>query len=193
MELPVNLDKNYVFADFMKWTTDKIVELFNGAIKMFPTPTATHQHISSNLNILIGYHLMKSDGCGCNIYPAPFTVRFPTKGNDDKDIKYVFQPDLCVICDLSKIQDNKGCLGAPDLIIEIQSKSTASYDLGVKKSAYEKFGVKEYWVVYPYEKGIEVFILQSDGKYAGGVLYDEGLIEIQCLQGCKLDLSDIFR
>jgi Uma2 family endonuclease len=102
------------------------------------------------------------------------------------------QPDICIVCDPSKLEDERGCLGAPDFIAEIQSPSTAKYDLHEKFMLYETVGVREYWVVFPYEKNIMQFILQSDGKYDKGTLYKTGKIPIHIFDGMEIDLKDIF-
>ena len=101
------------------------------------------------------------------------------------------RPDISVICDLSKI-DDKGCLGAPDLVVEIQSFSTAKYDLTKKFDLYEASGVCEYWIVYPYEKGVEVFLLQPDGKYDERKKYDSRKIPVHIFNGFEIDFNDIF-
>ena len=98
---------------------------------------------------------------------------------------------ICVICDPSKIDDN-GCLGAPDLIVEIQSFSTAKYNLNEKFKLYKASGVREYWVVYPLEGGIEVFLLQPDGKYDNGTRYERGKIPVNIFNGYEIDFEDIF-
>ena len=69
------------------------------------------------------------------------------------------QPDICVICDPEKIEE-KGCLGAPDWIIEILSKHTSTKDLTKKFEVYEECGVKEYWVVHPLDETVLVYILR---------------------------------
>ena len=81
------------------------------------------------------------------VFPAPFDVRLPQGEEKDEEIDNVVQPDLVVICDRSKI-DKRGCKGAPDLIIEILSYSTAKKDLNEKFNLYQQAGVKEYWIVF---------------------------------------------
>jgi Uma2 family endonuclease len=95
------------------------------------------------------------------------------------------------VCDLSKI-DDRGCLGAPDMVIEILSFSTAKYDTTIKFKLYEDAGVREYWIVYPLEKGIEVFVLQPDGKYDSGTRYETGKVPVHIFNDIEIDLIDIF-
>ncbi len=91
----------------------------------------------------------------------------PSTSKKDRDIVTVVQPDICVICDPSKI-DARGCLGPPDLIIEILSKHTSSKDIRLKFDVYETSGVKEYWVVHPEEQTVLIYSLK-DGKYKGSL------------------------
>ena len=103
------------------------------------------------------------------------------------------QPDLCVICDPSKI-DERGCLGAPDWIIEILSPRNSSKDLREKFDVYEKSGVKEYWVVYPNDQTVMVYMLNEKRKYEGilrpYVRADK--ISPATLPGLKIDLTKVF-
>jgi len=125
---------------------------------MTPAPSRLHQEILGKLHLSIGNIL---SGSLCNIYLAPFDVRLPQKdGSEDT----VVQPDICIVCDESKL-DMKGCNGAPDLIIEILSTSTASKDLNEKYDIYEKAGVKEYWTVEPVDGLIYIYVLDNNGKY----------------------------
>ena len=138
------------------------------------------------------YHLIKRNKGDCEVFAAPFDVRLPKNGEtEDNQIYTVVQPDICVVCDPSKL-DERGCLGAPDLVVEIQSHATAKYDVTAKFDLYEASGVREYWVVYPYEDVIEVFLLQPDGKYDDGTKYYSGKIPVHIFDGCEIDLADIF-
>ncbi len=160
----LNLDKKYTYADYVKWTFDDAVELIKGRIFKMAAPLSNHQDSSTNLNYLFKGHLK---GKPCKVYAAPFDVRLPkplSHRKSDKDIETVVQPDICVVCDLSKI-DRRGCIGAPDLIIEILSKGTATKDVKDKFEVYEESGVKEYWIVSLTERLVNVFRLNEEGKY----------------------------
>ena len=111
----------------------------------------------------IGKYLQKKT---CKIYHAPFDVRLPLplKKQKSNKIDTVVQPDICVICDLTKL-DTQGCNGAPDWIIEILSPATSKKDLTEKFDIYQNAGVQEYWVVYPFEKIIASYRLDDNGKY----------------------------
>jgi Uma2 family endonuclease len=141
-----------------------MVELINGKIyKMSPAPNTAHQRVAGELHRQLANYLK---GKKCKVFIAPFDVRLPLSSAQikEKDIVTVVQPDLCVICDPGKI-DEKGCLGAPDWIIEILSPHTSSKDLRQKFDVYEKSGVKEYWVIHPAEQTILVYMLDATGKY----------------------------
>ncbi len=155
----LDLNKRYTYADYLTWRFRERVELIMGRIfKMTPAPSRLHQEILGKLHLAIGNVL---SGSSCNIYLAPFDVRLPQKdGREDT----VVQPDICIVCDKSKL-DLKGCNGAPDLIIEILSPSTASKDLKEKYMLYEAAGVLEYWTVDPVDGLINVYTLDKNGKY----------------------------
>ncbi len=158
-----DLTGTYNYADYLTWTWDEMVELIHGKIyKMSPSPNTAHQRVSVELLRQIANFLK---GKKCKVFTAPFDVRLPNSDSESSNEKIitVVQPDLCVICDSKKI-DSKGCLGAPDWIIEILSPHTSAKDLNQKFDVYEKSGVKEYWVVHPFEQTILVYILES-GKY----------------------------
>ena len=160
----LNLDEKYTYADYVKWTFDEAVELIKGHIFKMEVPLTNHQGLSGNLVVLIKNYLK---GKSYKVYTAPFDVRLPkplSHRKSDKDIETVVQPDICVVCDLSKI-DRRGCIGAPDLIVEILSKGTASKDVKVKFEVYEESGVKEYWIVSLSERFVNVFRLSEQGKY----------------------------
>jgi Uma2 family endonuclease len=110
---------------------------------------------------------------------------------EDSKIYTVVQPDIIVICDLSKLKGS-GCVGAPDLIVEIQSPSTSYYDLNKKYHLYERHGVREYWVVYPLDHLLRVFLLDADGKYGDGVEYKGGAVPVGIFGGISIELDSVF-
>ena len=157
----LDLSKTYTYADYLLWQFDERVELIKGFIrKMSPAPNRYHQTVSMNVTLAIGKSFYKQP---CKFYAAPFDVRLPIK-SAKKDTTIV-QPDLCVICDVSKL-DTQGCNGAPDLIIEILSPKNSKHDYDTKFKLYQESGVKEYWIVETEEKIVLVYTLQN-GKYVG--------------------------
>jgi Uma2 family endonuclease len=190
--LNLSLKKRYSYADYLTWLDDKRRELFNGFINlMTPAPAMIHQEISG---AVFGFFWMYLQNKPCKVFSAPFDVRLPKEGlgKDNKKIFTVVQPDITIVCDMNKL-DEKGCIGAPDIIVEIISPSTAKKDLNDKFEIYEESGVKEYWVVYPSDKAASVFKLESNGKYDDGTLYkSNSKINTRILPDFEIDLKEIF-
>ncbi|MBV6645181.1 MAG: Uma2 family endonuclease [Cyclobacteriaceae bacterium] len=183
-------EATYSYADYLRWVFEERVELIKGKLfPMSPAPRRVHQKIS--ITIATEFSLFLK-GRPCEVYYAPFDVRLPnSKSATDDQILTVVQPDICVICDPAKL-DEAGCLGAPDLIVEILSPSTAEKDLKDKYLLYEEHGVKEYWVVYPDEAIIEVFTLQ-DGSYSEGrKCFIGDQVRSQVILDFEMSLEDIF-
>jgi len=191
MELAnLDLNKVYTYADYYKWKFDERVELIKGYIfKMSPGPNRLHQEISGG----ISYQLQKFlEHSPCKIYMAPFDVRFPRKSKADKDIITVLQPDICVVCDRSKL-DDRGCIGAPDIVVEVLSPSNNKKELKNKYEIYEEAGVKEYWIVWPYEQTMIVYTL-TDGKFVSSPVISGGdILTSSVLPGFSLNISELFR
>jgi Uma2 family endonuclease len=157
------LDPNgsYTYTDYLNWRFADMVELIRGKLFILsPAPLARHQLISGNLFGELYSHFKQEH---CQIYAAPFDVRLVQKTPENQDVTTVVQPDICVICDTTKL-DERGCIGAPDWIIEIVSPSTIKKDLNDKYNLYEENGVQEYWVVMPEANAINQYVLQN-GKY----------------------------
>jgi Uma2 family endonuclease len=161
----LDLSKTYSFADYLTWKFQERIELIKGKIfQMSPAPNRFHQRVSGNLHGMF-WDLMKSNPCG--LYAAPFDVRLVNfkKNSADSQIVTVVQPDLCIICDFEKL-DDRGCIGAPDLIVEILSPGNTDREMGIKFDLYEENLVKEYWIIEPNDKTIFIYTLQND-KYIG--------------------------
>lgn len=182
-------NKTYSYADYLTWRFEGMVELIRG--KLFiqsPAPAHRHQLIASNLHRDISNHFRKHP---CNSYFAPFDVRLVKERKEDKDVFTVVQPDICVICDMSKM-DERGYAGAPDLIVEIISPSTAKKDIDYKYKLYEENGVKEYWIVFPDSNAIDQYHL-VDEKYQRKDLFVKGqTIASTAFPELKINLEDIF-
>ncbi|WP_300603156.1 Uma2 family endonuclease [Niabella sp.] len=161
----LDLSGRYSYADYFRWKFKERVELFRGWIhKMSPAPSPRHQSISLFLSSAFYNFFSKKS---CRVFAAPFDVRLPDskKQKNDAAVFTVVQPDICVICDANKI-DDRGCIGAPDLVIEILSPGNTQKEMGIKFDLYEESGVKEYWLVEPQDKVILVYLLK-DGKFQG--------------------------
>ncbi|MCL2650163.1 MAG: Uma2 family endonuclease [Candidatus Azobacteroides sp.] len=187
----------FTYADYLSWTDDKMREIINGIVYAFAAPFRKHAKLTTFFTVIMGSFIRRRKTKGkCEIFHAPFDVRLSLSGEtDDNKIYNVVQPDICVVCDPSKL-DDRGCLGAPDLIVEVQSPSTAKRDLDEKFHLYERAGVREYWVVFPQEQAVTVFLLQPDGKYNKGATYEicneDKKIPVNTLKGLVIDMVELF-
>lgn len=157
----LDLNGTYSYADYLTWQFDETVELIKGKIMlMSPAPNVKHQSVVTNLGGKLYNFFHKKP---CRLFYAPFDVRlYDCKKSivANREIYTVVQPDLCVICDKDKI-DVQGCLGAPDWIIEILSPGNSKKEMQIKYALYQESGVKEYWLVYPYEQAVYQFVLDD--------------------------------
>lgn len=181
----------YSYADYLKWKFEERVELIKGRIMKMTAPNRKHQDVSRDVSLKLGNFLKNKK---CKMYAAPFDVRLPRKNNlKDEDIITVVQPDLCVICDEKKL-DDKGCIGAPDLVIEILSPGNSKREVRLKYELYEEAGVKEYWIINPVEENIAVLILNYNGIFDGAKLYAaDDMIESKAIDGFQIGVTDIFQ
>jgi len=186
----LDLTKTYSYADYLKWTFEERLELIKGKIfKMTPAPASAHQRISAVVSNEL-YNNLKNKPC--QVYYAPFDVRLSRIGeNDDKKIFTVVQPDICVICDLSKI-DARGCTGAPDIVVEILSPGNNQKELRNKYEVYEEAGVVEYWIISPQDRTFLKYTLM-EGSYQPSKLMTTGdVITTNILPGFELNLETVF-
>lgn len=180
----LDLTKAYTFKDYLSWKFQERVELLRGYIaKMSPAPTSRHQEICGDLYVYLRSFLQKK---ACKVFFAPFDVYLPSIEGDGQT---VVQPDLCVICDVSKIK-KQGCVGSPDLIIEILSLGNSRKEMGRKFQIYEQAGVREYWVVFPYEQVIQQYILKDAVFQA--IPVSEKILKSVILEGFELDIDSVF-
>lgn len=187
--MPLPQEKHYTYADYLTWDEQEHIELIEGAPVMMSPPSRAHQEISGELFRQIANYL---EGKKCRVYAAPFAVRLFEKPTDDaSSVDTVVEPDLSVVCDRDKL-DAKGCKGAPDLVIEILSPSSIRNDRLTKFNLYQRAGVREYWIVNPSEKSVQVFILEG-GHYTAAALGSESdVLKVNVLDGCYIDLARVF-
>ena len=186
----------FTYADFLEWDEDVRAEIIHGVVYMMNTPLTIHQRIAGRLYVKFFSFL---EGKTCEAFMAPLSVRlFPRKDNSDDT---VVVPDLVVICDPEKI-DERGCNGAPDLIIEILSPSNSRKDRFLKFDLYLKAKVREYWVVHPQNQEIEVHTLDKNHYVTKvyGINQNDTqeemkvseVIPVSVLEGLEIDVKDIF-
>lgn len=184
----LDLGKTYTYLQYLTWKFEDRVELIKGKIfKMSPAPSKKHQLVLGELHVIFHNTFKKHK---CTVFFAPFDVRLPIYNNGETNT--VVQPDLCVVCDESKL-DEKGCNGVPDIIVEVLSPSNSKHDLQVKFDLYEEVKVPEYWIVNPQEKFVTVYYFEND-KYVGSKPFidDEQLIESKHLPALKVSVGAIF-
>jgi Uma2 family endonuclease len=186
----LDLTKSYTYADYLTWKFDEFVELIKGKVmRPMAGPSRRHQQLSNRLEFPIASFLRDSR---CEMYHAPFDVRLSTVGvNGNQQITTVVQPDICVVCDPAKL-DDRGCLGAPDWIIEIVSPGNTARDTKTKFDLYEESGVREYWIVYPGMKTITAYVLENEKYKLIGEYIEPGALPVTTLPGLALEWAEIF-
>lgn len=144
---------NLTVADIYGLPDGERAELIDGVIYNMAPPSRRHQDIVSGIHADLVQYVRKKGGT-CKVYPAPFAVFL----NKD-DLTYV-EPDISVVCDPSKL-DDRGCNGAPDLIIEVVSPSSQRMDNLIKLFKYRSAGVREYWIVNPMTKCVQTYLFEN--------------------------------
>jgi len=171
----------YSFEEWLSWGEDVRAELYEGALIMMAPPTQRHQGMLMELAAQLHTFLKNKP---CKVFPAPFGVRL----FDDEDT--VFEPDIVVVCDKSKL-DGRVCNGAPDLVVEIVSPSTERMDRIYKHRKYRQAGVREYWILEPKLNLLQAGLLK-DGAYITTVYEAGDKAPVSVLEGCVIDLADVF-
>jgi Uma2 family endonuclease len=191
MASPAEKKQKSTYGDYLEWPDGERWELIDGeAYNMTPAPSRTHQKVLLALADIFYTFL---EGKPCEVYVAPFDVRLPEGDQSEMTTTTVVQPDLTVICDPAKL-DDKGCLGSPDLIIEIISPSTASHDYIEKLGLYERRLVPEYWIVHPIDKTVMVFQLNDHREYGKPRIYaGADQIPVGLFPDLIVDLKKVFR
>jgi len=188
----LKMDGHYSYADYLTWKLEEALELIKGKIFPMSSPSRAHQKISWKLTVIFdGYFRNHS----CEAYAAPFDVRLFDRSKSlkaDEDIFTVVQPDLCVICDLEKL-DQRGCLGSPDLIVEILSPGNSSREMKVKMSLYAESGVSEYWIISPVHETVSRYNLESDGTYGRPLIFvNDDVMVSMIFPDFSIQLKELF-
>jgi len=189
----LDLNQTYSYSDYLTWQFKEAVELIKGKIMlMSPAPNVNHQRIETKLLLAIGWYLK---GKNCEVFPAPFDVRLYDRKKSllaSQDIHTVVQPDLCVIC-RPELLDKQGCNGAPDWIIEILSQGNSTREMKIKYALYAESGVTEYWLVYPEQRAVHQFVLNTQGAYELKAMYTDDDNAIPYLfPELAIDVTELF-
>jgi len=194
------LEKRYTYGDYRTWDDGLRWELIDGeAFCMSPGPGTAHQFLAAKLFTKLGSYF---EGKECQAFFAPFDVMLPrgeepargqaSAGRPEDEVDTVVQPDIMILCDMSKLQHN-GIKGAPDVIIEILSPSTTQRDLDDKFRLYERVGVKEYVIVDPLNYVIFVHRRDAGGLYSfRKVCGADDVLEFGMFPELKIPLSPIW-
>lgn len=188
----LDLNGKYSYADYLSWKIEEALEIIKGRIMLMSAPNRKHQDISREINGCF-YNFFKKHQC--KFYTAPFDVRLLDRQKSAKAAKDVFsvvQPDVWVICDESKL-DDKGCLGAPDLVVEILSPGNSAKEMRVKKQLYEENEIREYWIFDPEHETVHQFYLTDAGVYSPANIYiNEDLLNSVIFPDLNVNLKEIF-
>ncbi len=179
--MPLPKERIYTSEDYWNLPEGQRAELIDGQLYDMAPPNYIHQKIVSGLSRIIGNYIEENQG-DCEVLPAPFAVNLT--GNDRTWV----EPDISVICDKNKLSD-RGCEGAPDWIIEVVSPGTQSNDYGIKLFKYRTADVREYWIVNPVRKSVNVYDFEND-KMTGMYSFDDE-IPVTIYPGFSIKISDM--
>ena len=177
----------FTFANYMNSPECERWQLLDGTAYAMAPPSWAHQSVVTELGRQLGNAL---HGKPCQARVAPVGVRLARQNEADASIRTVFEPDILVVCDRSKI-DAKGVRGAPDVIIEVLSPSTASFDQIDKRLAYEQAGVRELWLVDISNGLLTIYRHNGTQFNAPEIVRATGAIALRALDGITLELDFI--
>ena len=181
--------KTYTYKDYMLYDENERLEIIDGTIyNMSPAPSRIHQKIIMELSAEIRNYIKANNG-SCEVYPAPFDVILKNDAEIIEDCKNIIQPDISVICDKNKLTD-KGCTGSPDMIVEVVSPYNPNNDFIRKLNLYDKYKVKEYWIVNPTKKNIFVYKLDEKESYGMPDIYTfEDKVKVGIYDDLEIDFN----
>lgn len=171
------------FLEIDKESNDNL-EFIGGKIYLLSAPAVIHQIVVTNLSTEFGNYFR---GKECRHFVAPFDVVL-----EDEDKTNKVQPDLTVICGKKGLGE-QNYTGVPTLVVEVLSPSTASNDFIKKMGLYMKVGVKEYWIISPRNKAVQIFTLNEDSLYSEPIMYSkEDMVKSVVFSDLNIELRNIF-
>jgi Uma2 family endonuclease len=176
-------DRIYTVEDYMKLDDDRQYELIGGKLFLVPSPSTKHQRIKLKICKLIS-DFVEVNQLG-EVFDAPMDVVLDSQ---------IIQPDILYISkDRSSIIGDLNIQGAPDLVIEILSPSTAVHDKKKKSQLYLKHGVKEYWLVDIEVKFVDVYVASEKEWRWIGAFDHEDVLTTALLPGMEINLGEVFK
>lgn len=173
------------FADYQCWPESERWQLLEGRAFAMAPPSWAHQSVVFELARQLGNALL---GHRCQARAGPVGVRLPHGNEADDDVRTVFEPDLLIVCDPARI-DARGVRGAPDVVIEVLSPSTAGFDQIEKRLAYERAGVRELWLIDA-ASGIVIIYRSAGERFAAAdIVHARGQLAVAAIPGLVLDLD----
>jgi len=196
MALPNEKSRGFTYADYLTWPDEERWEIIRGVpYDMSPAPATSHQYVQAQI---IGILARDVSIGNCTVLGSPTDVILPALGEDEGESSTVVQPDVLVVCRPERITD-RAVVGPPDLVVEILSPSTGFKDQSIKFDLYERCGVREYWVINPETRVVEIFVRSGEVGPDGSPRYgaprwyrDPGEITSDVLGGV-VDLTRIWR
>lgn len=182
----------YTATDYLTWQMEEMVELIRGKVfRMSPAPSTGHQRVVGDLHKQVVRY--EEDIRPCSVWLARTDVYLIHAGEDYRQTRNVVQPDLFIVCDQKKIQ-LRGCIGAPDFVVEVLSPSTSKKDASLKLELFREYQVREYWMISVPERMIFVHVLNETGKYISRSPVVEGqTLSPQGFPQIKVDLTELFK
>lgn len=181
--MPLPREHHYTSEDYWNLPEGHRAELIDGQLYNMAPPSRMHQKLISQFMLVLGQYIRDHHGT-CEVYPAPFAV------NLDAEDKDWVEPDISVICDTSKLED-RGCNGAPDLVVEVVSPSSRRIDYSTKNALYSEAGVREYWIVDPEKERTTVYRYEDD---AAPIIYPfADNIPVGIFPGLAINVADLLK
>ena len=181
--MPLPREHHYTSEDYWNLPEGHRAELIDGQLYNMAPPSRMHQKLIFQFMLVLGQYIRDHHGT-CEVYPAPFAV------NLDAEDKDWVEPDISVICDTSKL-DDRGCNGAPDLVVEVVSPSSRRIDYSTKNALYSEAGVREYWIVDPEKERTTVYRYEDD---AAPIIYSfADNIPVGIFPGLAINVADLLK
>lgn len=185
MKLPK--DRYISFKEFeeLRKVSDQRMEYIDGIVYMSPSPSTAHQRISMKLSSFL-FTLL--NGKDCEVLAAPYNIELVDQESEERKILI---PDLSIICDKAGFTEQR-YIGTPDVIVEIVSPSNQSHDLIFKTNIYQKFRVKEYWIINPILNNVMLYSLGEDNHYQLIANDNLGMVKSKIIGGFEIDVKSLF-